>query len=233
MSTQRNLIRQEIKARQQFLRGTVLREPEMRLIDGTNQVWVTDVQVLGRRPLFNVAIKATNSGLFYAELGAVVLLARNLQGKFEIVGPGDRNIVEKVVTEYDVSGAQTGQQNQGFTVFVAPYEFYQGAQAMKGNPNVTFAASTITRALGDFLTDGFPQTGQVRVGATPNGVNDGVQTLTSATSLVLTVSGTPFTAGGPFSRVAIGMQGTSRWNDGVTPYPLKQLVDADGNPVSP
>lgn len=233
MSTERNLIRQEIKARQQFIRGTVLRDPELRLVDGTNQMWVTDVQVLGKRPLFNVPIKTANRGIFFAELGQIVLLARNLQGKFEIIGPGDRNIVEKVVKTYAVTGANTATANQGFSVIVDPFEFYQGAQAMKGNPNVTFTTSTITRSGGSFLDDGFPQSGTLRVANSPNGDNDGTFTLTAAIALVLTVSGTPFVAGGPFPQVAVAMNGTSRWNDSVTPFPSKRLVDQDGNVVSP
>lgn len=64
---------------------------------------------------------------------------------------------------------------------------------------VTFAASTITRASGSFLTDGFKIGSQVTVFAGSDAaaaVNEGViGTITAVTALQITVSGTPFTAG--------------------------------------
>jgi len=63
-----------------------------------------------------------------------------------------------------------------------------------GNPDTcTFTTSTITRATGSFITDGYAVGGQVTIiGSTSN---DGTYTLTGVAALTLTVTGTPFSAG--------------------------------------
>jgi len=63
-----------------------------------------------------------------------------------------------------------------------------------GNPDTcTFTTSTITRATGSFVTDGYAVGGQVTIiGSTSN---DGTYTITGVDALTLTVSGTPFSAG--------------------------------------
>lgn len=64
-----------------------------------------------------------------------------------------------------------------------------------GNPDTCdFAtSSTITRATGSFITDGYAVGGQVTV--LNSASNDGTYTLTAVAALTLTVSGTPFTTG--------------------------------------
>lgn len=64
-----------------------------------------------------------------------------------------------------------------------------------GNPDTcNFAtSSTITRATGSFITDGYAVGGQVTVLNSTS--NDGTYTLTSVAATTLTVSGTPFTTG--------------------------------------
>lgn len=63
-----------------------------------------------------------------------------------------------------------------------------------GNPDTcTFTASTITRATGSFITDGYKVGGQVTIRASSS--NDGTYTITGVAALTLTVSGTPFSAG--------------------------------------
>ena len=66
-----------------------------------------------------------------------------------------------------------------------------------GNPDTCdFAtSSTITRATGSFITDGYAVGGQVTVLGSSGGLNDGTYTLTSVAALTLTVTGTPFTTG--------------------------------------
>ncbi len=67
-----------------------------------------------------------------------------------------------------------------------------------GNPpTCTFAStSTITRASGSFVTDGYKKGGRVTVRAATNALNNGTYTLTGVAALTLTVSGTPLTASG-------------------------------------
>jgi hypothetical protein len=64
-----------------------------------------------------------------------------------------------------------------------------------GNPDTCdFATtSTITRATGSFITDGYAVGGQVTVLNSTS--NDGTYTLTAVAALTLTVTGTPFTTG--------------------------------------
>lgn len=64
-----------------------------------------------------------------------------------------------------------------------------------GNPDTCdFAtSSTITRATGSFVTDGYAVGGQVTVINSTS--NDGTYTITAVAALTLTVSGTPFTTG--------------------------------------
>lgn len=64
-----------------------------------------------------------------------------------------------------------------------------------GNPDTCdFAtSSTVTRATGSFITDGYAVGGQVTVLSSAS--NDGTYTITAVAALTLTVSGTPFTTG--------------------------------------
>jgi hypothetical protein len=66
-----------------------------------------------------------------------------------------------------------------------------------GNPaTCTFAtSSTITRASGSFITDGYKVGGKVSVRAATQGANNGSWVLTAVAATTLTVSGTPFTTG--------------------------------------
>lgn len=66
-----------------------------------------------------------------------------------------------------------------------------------GNPaTCTFAtSSTITRASGSFVTDGYKKGGRVTVRNATNPANNGTYTLTAVAALTLTVSGTPFATG--------------------------------------
>lgn len=66
-----------------------------------------------------------------------------------------------------------------------------------GNPaTCTFAtATTITRASGSFITDGYKVGGKVKVRAATNSANNGSWTITAVAALTLTVSGVTFTTG--------------------------------------
>ena len=66
-----------------------------------------------------------------------------------------------------------------------------------GNPpTCTFAStSTITRATGSFVDDGYQVGGQVTIRAATQGQNNGSFVLTAVAALTLTVTGTPFATG--------------------------------------
>lgn len=83
-----------------------------------------------------------------------------------------------------------------------------------GNPpTCSFAtSSTITRASGSFITDGYKVGGQVSVRAATAPANDGVQTITGVAALTLTVSGTPFTTGlDPLAQLAVDNSNAIKW----------------------
>lgn len=153
-------VRREILARQDRV-GRVVSQRELKPRNsGGSPVWVCDVDIGANRLIRNVPIKATSSAgaRFYAERGQTVLLRRNTQGRYDIVGPADRLSSIAGISTYEVgdSTALTAAQ-LGFTFQREPFEFYQGP--------------------------------------------------------------TPPTPG------------TSLWNDGVTPFPLVRILDADGNEV--
>lgn len=240
MTREVDQIRREFLNRKELLVGTVIGSARARRFDGTapgaGVMWVCDVEMGGTRPLLNVPIKAgSDGGRFFANLGSAVVLRRNLAGRFQVIGPGDRAAGEMEIIEYDlVTTAVVTQSSQGFAQVVDPFEFYQGPTAMKGNPNVTFANTggndTMDRDAGSFVADGFVAAQSVKITSPLNSA-----TLTLATVGVGQVDfvGDPFVNEGPIDRVRMGVVGTSRWNDGATSFPSRRIEDADGNTITP
>jgi len=236
----KNVIRREVLARQQTIVGTVIRQRQISSFDSSIDgapVWNCDVEIGSNRILMSVPIKLSGTGrAFYADRGQTVLLRRNAQGRFEIIGPGDRITSPLVIKTYNVSdGSEVTSTSRGTTFEVVPLEFYQGT-SMKGNPDVTFdqvpaANDTITRSAGSFIDDGFI-VGQTIVIGKQSQENAGIlgATIAAVTTSQLEFAGDPLVDEGPIE-CTIGVSGTSLWNDGSTPFPLVRLVDADGNPV--
>lgn len=160
MSLIKPFIRREIKARQDLV-GTVISDKFLKAANaGGSPVWVCDVNVGGEKVLRNVRIKGSSAqgSRFYADRGQTVLLRRNTQGRFQIIGPADKIASIAGVNRYTIGNATATTAAQlGFTFEVVAFEFYEGPSP-----------------------------------PTP---------------------------------------GTSLWNDGVTPFPLVRILDADGNPV--
>ena len=240
MSRQVDLIRREFLNRKELLVGTVIGAPRATRFDGTapgaGVMWVCDVEVGGTKPLLNVPVKAGSDGSrFYANLGSAVVLRRNLAGRYQVIGPGDRAAGELEIIEYDlVTQDVVTQSSQGFSKVVDPFEFYQGPISMRGNPAVTFTNTggndTMDRDAGDFTADGFLAAQSVVITSPLN-----AQTLTIANVSASQVdfAGDPFVDEGPITSVRMGVAGTSRWNDGVTSFPSRRIVDTDGNTITP
>lgn len=140
MSDTRNLIRQEIKAREQTIVGTALGNPEIVAFDASAAgggsgapVWTIPVEISSNRVLLEVPVKANGAGSrAYARRNATVLLRRNAQGRFEVIGPGDRVAGVQVKKTYAFGAVvPTTTDSEGFVAQVEPFEFYQGA----GPPN--------------------------------------------------------------------------------------------------
>lgn len=240
MSREKDLIRREFLAKKEFLVGTVIGEKRPIRFDGTapgaGVVWVCDVEIGSNNPLLNVPIKGSgDGGRFFASLGSVVLLRRNLLGRYQVIGPGDRCAGELETTFYNlVTQDVVVTSSRGFAQVIDPYEFYQGPTAMLGNPSCTFGANpgddTLDRASGSFITDGFLASQSVRIFSP---LNAGLYTIGIVAAGTLTFFGDVFAADeGPIKGVTCGVAGTSRWN-GLTSYPSKRIVDADGNTVQP
>ena len=80
-----------------------------------------------------------------------------------------------------------------------------------GNPpTCSFpTTSTITRASGSFVTDGYQVGGQVTVRGSATGNHNGTFVLTGVAALTLTVTGTPFTANGADTLAQLAVDGSN------------------------
>lgn len=157
MSQLTRIVRREIANRVEVV-GTVLRQRELRNFEAAGSpVWACDVDVGSNRILVDVPIKGGSGGQrFFAELGTSVLLRREANGRFYVVGPADRSVAiatKKTYTLGTLTPDSTAQE--GFQAVPVPFEFYEGT----GPPSGSF------------------------------------------------------------------------WNDGVTPFPLTRILDAQGNPI--
>jgi hypothetical protein len=239
MSREKELIRREFLSRKEMLVGTIIGAARADRFDGVapgaGVMWVCDVEIGSNNPLFNVPIKGgSHLGRDFASLGQTVLLRRNLLGRYQVVGPGDRAAAPLNTIEYDlVTQDVAATTSRGFATVQDPFEFYQGPRAMKGNPSVTFASNpgddTLARATGSFIADGFLSGDSVII---TSPLNSQSITIALVAAGQLNFTGNPFVDEGPITSVTVGVAGTSRWNDGVTPWPSRRILDADGNTVS-
>ena len=241
MSREKQLIRREFLARKELLVGTVIGAPRAVRFDGNvpgaGVMWVCDLDIGSNRPLFNVPIKGGSDGSrFYANLSQTVVCRRNLLGRWQVIGPGDRKAAATVTKSYDLTTELvTATATRSFTTVIDPFEYYMGSQAMKGNPNVTFdlvggSDDTMTRDAGSFIVDGFSSGDDVRI-ASP--LNAGDYTINTVAALVCGFAGDVFVDEGPVKPVTMGVLRTSLWNNGSDSFPSRRIVDADGVTLSP
>jgi len=232
VSSLKDLFRQERRAHREFLLGTVVSRPALVLFDGTNAMWVVDVDVGSARLMRDVPVKGVaQGGRFYADIGQTVLLRRNAQGRFDVVSSGDRKAGVAVVKDFDLTvQASTGTSALGFTVIERPFDFYQGNVRLQGSPypTLTFdqvpaANDTLTRSAGSWSADGFTAAMVIRVANT--GLNNGTRTILGVSPLVLTFAGDVLQDEGPLVGAIVAQNGMSRWADGVTPFPKVSIID--------
>jgi hypothetical protein len=239
VSREKELIRREFLSRQELIVGTVIGQPRAIRFDGVapgaGVAWVCDIEIGSNNPLFSVPIKGgSHGGRDFANLGQTVLLRRNVNGRYMVVGPGDRAANTKKITEYDLVTQDAEPSTRfGFQKVVDPFEFYGGERSLKGGPFITFSLEagddTIDRASGSWLEDGFLPAQSIQV---TSPLNSGTFTTLAAGALQLTFSGNVFVDEGPIKGVSIGVVGTSFWNDGVTTWPSRRIIDSNGNTVS-
>lgn len=230
----RDLFRQERRAHREFLLGTVVTRPKIVQFDGVGPMWVADVDVSGKRLFKNVPIKGIGQGgRFYADIGQPVLLKRNAQGRFDVVGSADRKAGVAVVKGYDLTtGNLQSTTNAGFAVIPRAFEFYMGDVRLKGNPLITFdritaANDQIIRSAGSWSSDGFLAGHLIRVGNTVlnNFLLSSLTILAIPNATVLEFAGDVLQDEGPISNVLIARAGFVRWNDGMTPFPKVSIVN--------
>jgi hypothetical protein len=141
----KRLIRREVDARAQLAIGTVISRLKLYDDDGLGSAtWVCDVAVGKLRPLRDVQVKAGADGSrFYASLGHTVQLARNTQGRFDVVGPGDRLATIAKVKKYKLGDSTpVSTSNLGLTVEVLPFEYLKGPTP--GTPGTSLWGDGVT-----------------------------------------------------------------------------------------
>ncbi len=130
MSVKR-LISREIRAVKQTLRGRVISEPKQVSIDPGGSLyysWVVDVDCGGDQILRDVLVKLSGGkGRFYAKPGSPVFLEKDAQGRYQIVGPGDRSPSQSNLLLLDESaGTVSDAGSLGFSYIKRPFIYYKG-----------------------------------------------------------------------------------------------------------
>lgn len=133
--SEKRLIRREIQAIRQTIRGRVIGDPYQLAFDlsGSNfPVYVAPgVDVGGNRILERVPIKINGpQARLYARNGAPVFLEKDAQGRYQIVGPADRapqqgNLIT-VDEDVALQPATTVVDGAGFSTERQPFLFYKG-----------------------------------------------------------------------------------------------------------
>lgn len=130
--SQKQLIRRELKAARERIRGRVIGDPYPLAFDpsGSNfPVFVAPgVDTGGVRLLERVPIKINGpQARLYARNGSPVFLEKDAQGRYQIVGPADRapqaGSLKTINEDTDVTTAANGV---GFTTVREAFEYYQG-----------------------------------------------------------------------------------------------------------
>ena len=235
--TIRQLIREEMDAREQTIIGTVVRQRRLIEFDGSvggSPCWVVDVDIGSSRLVTYVPVKG-GSGLrkTYADIGQSVVLRRNANGRFDVVGPGDRAMGIRKTKGYDLSdGSYIQGPDEGFSVRIESYDFYQGpTQFASATEQFTFnqipaANDEITRpGPGSWTAEGFTNGVWIFVSGTVS--NEGAfGPIVASAALTIEFAGDVFVDEGA---LLCSVGHTSRWMDGVTPYPVRTTRDAQGN----
>ena len=127
----KGLINREIKAQKEFLVGRVLTIRELKPgdpLNGDKRVWYCDVDVGGNRILRDVLIKTAGSGTrFYASQDQTVLLRRNTAGRYDVIGPADRQVGQTVFKEYAlIDRSESSSTTLGFSYRREVFDYYKG-----------------------------------------------------------------------------------------------------------
>ena len=93
---------------------------------GAGAIWAQTVEIGSNRMISNVPVKAVNGRRSYANRGATVLLRRGAQGRYEVIGPGDRVSGAQIKKTYTFGVlAETSTVTIGFTTRAEVFDFYK------------------------------------------------------------------------------------------------------------
>lgn len=132
MSEVKQLITREIKAVQEQLRGRVVSPPKQANFDviGAGEfAWMVDVDVGSDQQLLrDVPIKINGpKARFYAAVDSPVFLAKDSQGRYQVIGPADKAPEQGTLCLLDEdAGTVSPAGNIGFRTVRQAFEFYQG-----------------------------------------------------------------------------------------------------------
>jgi hypothetical protein len=125
----KQLIKRELKFRQEHIVGTVLNDLKILQFDqsGTGApVWVASIDIGSNRVLQDVIVLAGVDGTRrYAKVGRSVILRQNTMGRYDVVGPADRIGSLANVKTYTVGvAAPVTTGGTGFQYFRVPFIWY-------------------------------------------------------------------------------------------------------------
>ncbi len=131
MSREQRTIRREIQASNDRLRGTVaseLRQTFFRPAQLEAAMWVCDVIIDGDQVLRDVPVKINGQrARSYAAVGRPVFLERNARGRWQVIGPSDRQVAQGKLVELDLdTDVSATAGNTGFTTRREIFDFYKG-----------------------------------------------------------------------------------------------------------
>ena len=127
----KELIRRENQSIKEQIRGRMMTDPVQKNFDviGIAQfTWVGDVDIGGDQLLRDVPIKINGpKARFYARRDSPVFLEKNEQGRYQVIGPADRQRQQGNLCLLDEDdGIVSSAGAIGFDLVVQPYSFYQG-----------------------------------------------------------------------------------------------------------
>lgn len=153
MSTTQQLIDRDIRARQEFRRGTVLTDAKRTNFDlsgVTSTVFVVDVDIGASRPIRDVIVKSATGqgGRAYAQVGKPVDIQRNQGGRWFCTGSSDRTRAIGEVQEFDEATETFGASiDDGFSFTIRPYDYWTDSANVYGS--VGWGANIVVDADGN------------------------------------------------------------------------------------
>jgi hypothetical protein len=128
----------QIRVSDEKKRGTMVTNPRKMNVNVTaddSPCFVGRVNTGGRKILRNIVVKANGGSRAYARKGLPVMLQKNAQGRWEVIGPSDRIISPALVSEVDLElGTVVSQPDEGFSLAQRPFSHFRGGLTSQSTP---------------------------------------------------------------------------------------------------